>query len=45
MSRAENMRIHSKYFPTYKKSLYQIDGLIEADGNVYTKTIKGMYGL
>ena len=45
MSRAEYMRIHSKYFPTYIRYQYKIDGLIEADGYVYIKLIKGIYGL
>ena len=45
MSRAEYMRINSKYFPSDIRARYQIDGLIEADGYVYIKTFKGMYGL
>ena len=45
MSRAECMRINSKYFQPDIKARYQIDGLIAADGYVYIKIIKGMYGL
>ena len=45
MSRAEYMRIHSKYFPTDIRDQYHIDELIAADGYVYIKIIKGMYGL
>ena len=45
MPRAECMRIHSKYFPPDIISLYQIDGVNSEDKYVYTKIIKGMYGL
>ena len=45
MSGAEYMRIHSQYFPTDIIDQYHIDGLIAADGYVYIKIIKGMYGL
>ena len=39
------MRISSKYFPPYIRYQYEIEGLIVADGYVYIKIIKGMYGL
>ena len=39
------MRIHLKYFPADIRDQYQIDGLIAADGYVYMKTIKVIYGL
>ena len=45
MSRAEFMRIHSKYFLPDIRDQYKIEGLISADGHVYIKIIKGMYGL
>ena len=45
MSRADYMRIHSNYLPTDIRDQYQIDVLIEADGYIYIKTIKWMYGL
>ena len=45
MSRAEYTRIHSKYFPPDIRDQYEIEGLIAADGYVYIKIIKGMYGL
>ena len=45
ISRAEYMMIHSKYFPPDIRYQYDIEGLIAADGYVYTKIIKGMYGL
>ena len=44
-SRAEYIRTHSKYFPTDIRDQYQLDGLITADGYVYIKIIKLMYGL
>ena len=39
------MRIHLKYFPPDIRDRYDIEGLIAADGYVYIKIIKGMYGL
>ena len=39
------MRIHSKYFPPDIRDRYKVDGLIAADGHVYIKIIKVMYGL
>ena len=45
MSRAEYMRIHSKYFPLDIRDQYDIEGLIAADGYEYIKIIKVMYGL
>ena len=45
MSRAEYMRILSKYFPLGIRDRCNIEGLIAADGYVYIKFIKGMYGL
>ena len=45
MSRADYMRIHSKYFPPDIRDRYEIEGLVEADGYVYIKIIKGVYGL
>ena len=37
MSRADYMRIHSKYFPPDIRDRYEIEGLIAADGYVYIK--------
>ena len=37
MSRSEYMRIHSKYFLPDIRDRYDIEGLIAADGYVYTK--------
>ena len=45
LSRAYYMIIHSKYLPPDIRDQYHINGLIEADGYVYIKIIKGMYGL
>ena len=45
MSRAEYMRIHTKCFPEDIRDQYYIDVLIAEDGYVYSKTIKGIYGL
>ena len=45
MSRAEYIRIQSKYFPPDIRDRYDIEGLISADGYVYIKIIKVMYGL
>ena len=45
MSRSEYIRINSKYFTPDIRDCYQIEGLIAADGYVYIKFIKGMYGL
>ena len=45
MSRSEYMRIHSKYFPLDIRYLYEIEGLIAADGYLYIKIIKGLYEL
>ena len=42
---AEYMRIHSKYFRPDIRNQYTIEGLIAADGYVYIKISKGMYGL
>ena len=42
---AEYMKIHSKYFFEDIKSQYDIDTLIDTDGYVYCKIVKGMYGL
>ena len=45
MSRVEYLRIHSEHFPPDIRESYQINGLIAADGYVYIKIFKGMYGL
>ena len=45
MSRAEFMRMNSKYFPPEIRDQYKIEGLITANGYVYIKIIKGMYGI
>ena len=45
MSRAEYMRIHLKCLPPDIRDRYDIEGLIAADGYLYIKIIKGMYGL
>ena len=37
--------MNSKYSPTDIRDQYHIDVLIAADGYVYIKTIKGMYGI
>ena len=39
------MKIYSKYFPPDIRARYHIYGLISADGYVYIKITKGMYGL
>ena len=39
------MRINSKYFSPDIRYQYNIEGLIAADGYVYIKIIKVMYGL
>ena len=39
------MRIHGKYFFPDIRQKYSIDKIIDADGYVYCKIIKGMYGL
>ena len=44
-SRAEFMRINSKYSPPDIRDQYEIEGLIAADGYVYIKIIKGTYGI
>ena len=45
MSRAEYMKINSKYFPPDIRHRYEIEKLIAVDRYVYIKIIKGMYGL
>ena len=45
MSRAEYVRIYSKYFPPDIKAHYRIDGLIAVDEYVYIKIDKVIYGL
>ena len=45
ISRAEYMRIYSQYSPPDIRDRYKIEGLIAADGYVYIKIIKGIYGL
>ena len=45
MERPEYMRIHSKYFSNDMKSKYSISSLVAADGYVYCKIKRGMYGL
>ena len=45
MSRAEYMRMNSKYAPPDIRDRYQIEGLVVADGYLYIKIIKGIYGL
>ena len=39
------MRIHSKYFDTEFRKLYNIDSIIAKDGYVYCEIHRGMYGL
>ena len=39
------MRIHIKYFTEEFRKEYNIDELVGADGYVYCKIRKGMYGL
>ena len=41
----EYMRIHGKYFFSDIRKQYNIDSIINDDGYVYCKIIKGMYGL
>ena len=45
MSRADYMRINSKYSPPDIRDRYEIEGLIAADEYVYIKIIKGVYGI
>ena len=45
MSRAEYIRIYSKYFSLDIRYRYYIEGLMAADGYVYIKIIKGTYSL
>jgi hypothetical protein len=45
MEETEYMRIHSKYFLDDMREQYDINNLIDADGYVYVKIKKGMYGL
>ena len=43
MSRAEYMRIYSKYFPPDIRARYKTDGFIAEDGYAYIKSVKFMY--
>ena len=45
LSDYEYMRIHSKYFMSDIRQKYDIDNLIDANGYVYSRIKKGMYGL
>ena len=45
LSREEYMIIHPKYFPPDIRDRYEIERLISADGYVYIKIVKGIYGL
>ena len=41
----EYMKIHGKYFFDDIRQQYDIDNIIDPDGYVYCKIVKGMYGL
>ena len=41
----EYIRIHGKYFLPDIRKQYKIDNVIDKDGYVYCKAIRGMYGL
>ena len=45
MEESEYLRIHSKYFSKEFINTYKIHNLINKDGYVYCKIVKGMYGL
>ena len=45
MEENEYMRIHARYFLDDIRLQYDIENLIDADGYVYVKIKKGMYGL
>ena len=45
MSIVEYTRAQSEYFPPAIRYRYEIEGLIAADGYLYIKIIKGIYGI
>ena len=45
MQRAEYMKIQYKYFPLAIRLAYNLNQLVTAQGWVYIKIVKGMYGL
>ena len=45
MQRAEYMRVRLKYFPQDIIDRYQLQDKVAADGYVYIRIQKGMYGL
>ena len=45
MLRPEYMRIHSRYFSSDIRELYDIDAQIADYGYIYIKKMQGMYGL
>ena len=45
MARPEYMKIKIKYFPPNIQKAYQLQNLVSADGYVYCRIGKGMYGL
>ena len=42
---SEYMKIHGKYFFDDIRQQYDIDNIIDSDGYVHCKIVKGMYGL
>ena len=45
LPKSEYMRIHSKYFSTRFRKLYNVTEKIDKDGYVYCIILRGMYGL
>ena len=45
MLNAEYMRIHYKYIPQDIRDMYDLDTKLAADGHIYIKIKKGIYGL
>ena len=45
MAEPEYMRIHYRYFPREIREQYDLESKVAADGYIYVKIKKGMYGL
>ena len=45
MGRPEYMKVKIKYFPADIQKTYNLENLLSADGYVYCRIVKGMYGL